>query len=223
MNRIIIDTHASTGSAHECKVLPDRIVDIIRQFDIQELVADKGYGRGPTYDLLDKHAIKHYIPLHSNNLGEGKISRGDFKYDRNNDRYVCPKNRYLYPYEKLEHGIMKRYRMVGGHCRKCDYSDQCLPDNLKHRARFIYRSPYQDKIDFVKKIQNTKLFKSKLLERKWKIEGIFAEAKALHCLSKAKYRGIKNFQIQCYVTAITQNIKRILNLILLFFIVKNVL
>lgn len=51
---------------------------------------------------------------------------------------------------------------------------------------------------------------SKLKERMWKIEGIFAEAKQLHGLSKARYRGIEKVQIQAYMVASVQNVKRLI-------------
>ncbi len=39
-------------------------------------------------------------------------------------------------------------------------------------------------------------FGVKLAERMWKIEGLFAEAKQNHCLSRARYRGRLNVQIK---------------------------
>ncbi|MBN9230828.1 MAG: transposase, partial [Legionella sp.] len=56
--------------------------------------------------------------------------------------------------------------------------------------------------------------KEKLRERLWKIEGIMNELKNHHCLSKAKYRGLDNMQIQAYMAAITINIKRLVNFLL---------
>ncbi len=44
-------------------------------------------------------------------LGEGQLSGRDFIYDRKQDRYRCPQNHYLYPYEKLDHRLIKRYRL----------------------------------------------------------------------------------------------------------------
>jgi len=41
-------------------------------------------------------------------------------------------------------------------------------------------------------------------------EGLFAEAKQLHGLSRAKYRGRSKVQIQAYLCAIVQNLKRLL-------------
>ena len=56
---------------------------------------------------------------------------------------------------------------------------------------------------------NTDLFKSKLHERMWKIEGINAEAKNLHSLKRAKYRGLTNMQIQAYMIGVVLNLKRL--------------
>lgn len=47
-------------------------------------------------------------------------------------------------------------------------------------------------------------------ERSWKIEGIFAEAKENHGLDRARYRGRAKMQIQAYMTAIVQNVKRMM-------------
>ena len=47
-------------------------------------------------------------------------------------------------------------------------------------------------------------------ERMWKCEGLFAEAKQYHRLSRAKYRSRPKVQIQAYPSAIVQNLKRLL-------------
>jgi hypothetical protein len=53
------------------------------------------------------------------------------------------------------------------------------------------------------------IFHKKLKERMWKIEGIFSEAKNMHGLSRAKYRGLQKMQIQAHMTSATQNLKRL--------------
>jgi len=221
-SRIITDCYATTGARHECQILPERINYQLRRFKfpITEIIADKGYGRGPSYAYFRERGIRTYIPLHIENLGEGRISRGEFTYDRRNDRYQCPQKHFLYPYEKMEQGI-KRYRMVGGHCKTCVLRDSCLPNNHQHRARFVYRNPHQDEIDRVKKRQQTEYFKSRLRERKWKIEGLFGEAKENHGLRRAKYRGLDKVQIQLYMTATVLNLKRLSALFILLIITVN--
>lgn len=78
---MITDCYATTGARHECPILPDRI-DYQRQhlgLLIQEVIADRGYGRGPTYARLREHKIRHYVPLHVPNTGRGKLTPSDFE------------------------------------------------------------------------------------------------------------------------------------------------
>ena len=83
---------------------------------------------------------------------------------------------------------------------------------MQHRARFVYRSPHQDEIDKVRKRQTTPTFKKRLIERKWKVEGLFGEAKENHCLRRVKYRGLAKVQIQFFMIALAQNVKRRVNI-----------
>ena len=53
-------------------------------------------------------------------------------------------------------------------------------------------------------------FLDRASERMWKCEGLFAESKQNHCLARAKYRGRSKVQIQAYLIAIVQNLKRLL-------------
>ncbi|WP_095568297.1 transposase [Rickettsia sp. MEAM1 (Bemisia tabaci)] len=72
-------------------------------------------------------------------------------------------------------------------------------------------------MDEVKARQNRIDFKQKLIERKWKIEGLFGEAKENHGLRRTQFRGVQKTQIQIFMIAIVQNFKRILKIIFLFF------
>ncbi len=57
-------------------------------------------------------------------------------------------------------------------------------------------------------------FRQKMSQRMWKCEGLFAEAKQNHGLTRARYRGRRKVQIQAYLSATAQNLKR---LVLLFY------
>lgn len=214
--RIITDCYTTTGATHEGPVLPSRIDYLCDEmgFDVQEVIADRGYGRGPTYSAFRQRKIRTYIPLHDARLGNGKLTPTAFKYHGQTDRYQCPEGYFLYPYEKLDNGLIKRYRIMGGHCRLCPRRTDCLPESAKSRARFVYRSPHQHEIDKVRARQETKAFISKMILRKWTIEGLFAEDKQFHGLRRARYRGLKKVSIQALMTAMTQNIKRIIKQLL---------
>jgi len=64
-------------------------------------------------------------------------------------------------------------------------------------------------VDLIRKRQTTAHFLSKLRERQWKIEGLFGKAKQNHRLRRARYRGRQQVQIQAYLIATVQNLKRL--------------
>lgn len=112
--RIITDCYTTTGSTHEGPVLPGRINYLCDEIglDVQEVIADRGYGRGPTYCALRERKIRAYILLHDARMGKGKLTPTEFVYYARTDRYQCPEGHFLYPYEKLDHGLIKRYRII---------------------------------------------------------------------------------------------------------------
>ncbi|UJP02774.1 MAG: transposase [Nitrosomonas sp.] len=72
----------------------------------------------------------------------------------------------------------------------------------------------QHEIDKVRARQETRAFISKMILRKWTIEGLFVEAKQFHGLRRARYRGLQKVSIQALMTAMAQNIKRIIKRLL---------
>jgi hypothetical protein len=74
----------------------------------------------------------------------------------------------------------------------------------------VLRPVDQDVFDEVQLQMNEPRFRQKISERMWKMEGLWAEAKQNHCLARAKYRGRPKVQIQAYLIAIVQNLKRLL-------------
>jgi len=77
-------------------------------------------------------------------------------------------------------------------------------------TRFVLRPLDQDLFDDVQAQMNEPDFVKKVAERMWKCEGLFAEAKQFHGLSRARSRGRSKVQIQAYLCAIVQNLKRLL-------------
>lgn len=62
--------------------------------------------------------------------------------------------------------------------------------NKRREWRYIARSTNQDFFEEQLMYMKEPLFQSTMKERMWKIEGINAEAKNLHALKRAKYRGV---------------------------------
>lgn len=70
---IITDCYTTTGSIQEGPILPGRIDCLCDEldFDVQAVIAGRGYGRDQTYSAVRERKIRTYIPLHDVRPGKG--------------------------------------------------------------------------------------------------------------------------------------------------------
>ena len=116
----------------------------------------------------------------------------------------------------------KRYASSSADCQACPQASEC-PARSRLSAphqHFVMRSMDQDLFEEVQARMREPTFGEKLSERMWKMEGLFAEAKQNHCLSRAKYRGRSKLQIQAYLSAMVQNLKRLVCVIYLWVLAR---
>jgi len=215
ISRVIIDTKVTSGKTHDSQVYIDRI-NYMRQkyaLAIKEVIADRAYGSREIIETLQKEGIVSYIPLFSTKSGKAiqEAYSAGFMYEKEHDRFICPEGQYLNPYGFLN-GESKYYRSKSSICAICKQKDACIASAKKSRpfTKYLIRSIHQELFDKTFEAMQEPAFMSKLKERMWKIEGIFAEAKQLHGLSKARYRGLEKVQIQAYMVASVQNVKRLI-------------
>ena len=175
-------------------------------------MADRGYGSAAIIRCLQQQGIATYIPLWSGRVGNSKYLTGDLVYEKENDRFRCPQGKYLTPNPAISENH-KRYVSSSEDCRDCPQASMC-PARTRGRTiqRFVLRSLDQDLFEEVQAKMRDPTFKQIRKERMWKSEGLFAEAKQNHNLSRAKYRGRPKVQIQALLSAIAQNVKRLVAL-----------
>lgn len=212
-SRVIIDSHVTSGADVEGKVMMGRLdhVENTFSFDVAELTADRGYGYGENLHALHERGIHPFVPRFHSDAGERveRDSKG-FTFDKKRDCFICPKGHSMFPIIGST-SQYKRYRIKGGHCSKCPLKDQCLilPAQKTRNAKHIEVHIYQEAIDWAAKMEATEEFKKIRGERQWKVEGLFGEAKVHHGLSRARYRGRAKMQIQAFMVATVQNLKRL--------------
>ena len=176
--------------------------------------ADRGYGRGPTYSAFRQRKIRTLYrctmlalvkansrPLHSSitvRLIDTNIQKGIF--------FILMRSWIT--------GWLDDTELWADTAAYAQGELIAYPNQLRNRAWFVYRSPHQHEIDKVRTRQETRAFISKMILRKWMIEGLFAEVKQFHGLRRARYRGLKKAAIQALMTAMAQNIKRIVKQLL---------
>ena len=211
--RVILDVRVSTGSEHDTLCYLDDIKNIsdANNFTIKEAIADRAYGALLNLSKLQAMGLTTYIPLFTTKVGQAPIlaEAGGFIYNRSEDIYTCPTGQVFNTYVKQDN--RKVYRSNASVCKSCPEATACVIKPYKNGIRSITKNAFQDLIvQELERLQD-EVFISRLKERMWKIEGIFAEAKNQHTLSRARYRGLPKVQIQAYMVASVQNLKRIVN------------
>ncbi len=214
-SRVILDTEVTTGARHDNQPYLSQLQRICRcyQITIREATADRGYGSAAIIRALQSQGITTYIPLWSGRVGNSKYLTGGLIYEREHDRFRCPQGKYLHANAAINNNH-KRYASSAADCRDCPQQSTCPTEsrtNAPH-LRYIRRNMDQDLFEEVQARSRDPVFIQHLSERMWKSEGLFAEAKQNHNLSRAKYRGRSKVQIQAYLSAIAQNLKRLVAL-----------
>ena len=212
--RIILDTHVTTGAVHDRQPYLEQLLRVSARHGvhIREATADRGYGSAAIIRYLQQQGIETYIPLWSGRSGSSKYLKGELVYEKEYDRFRCPQGKFRTPNPAISENH-KRYVSSSEDCRDCPEASTC-PARTRGRSfqRFVLRSLDQDLFEEVQEKMRDPKFKQHRSERMWKSEGLFAEAKQNHNLSRAKYRGRPKVQIQAYLSAMVQNLKRLVAL-----------
>ena len=98
------------------------------------------------------------------------------------------------------------YRAKAEDCFNCKLKDKCTTNR---RGRRVNRQEEGEVLDLVKEILATFWARKNIAKRKWFMEGSFAEGKNLHLLRRALFRGLEWVQIQFYLVATIQNLKKL--------------
>ena len=211
-SRVILDTEVTTGARHDNQPYLGQLQRIQKKYKItiRAATADRGYGSAAIIRSLQEAGITTYIPLWSGRVGNSKYLKGKLVYDKKRDRFRCPRGKYLTPNPAIC-ANQKRYVSSSVDCRHCPQRPTC-PTEAKKKLpykRYVRRSLDQDLFEEVQARMEEPEFRKKLSERMWKAEGLFAEAKQNHGLARARYRGRSKVQIQAYLSAMAQNLKRL--------------
>lgn len=211
-SRVIIDCHITTGADSETKTVLERVEAVKNNLNIipKEVIADRGYGSGENLTKLKDKEIKTNIPLWNNRIGRSfwKEIEG-FSYDEEKIQMTCPVG-HLMKRIKVTTQDSHVFSLPTKTCKVCPLREKCFSktQNKDNRGKTVKISKYQSIYNEVQTQSMTSEFVTKLRERMWKMEGIFAEAKSHHGMRKARYRGRSKLQTQVYIISTVQNLKR---------------
>jgi hypothetical protein len=109
--------------------------------------------------------------------GTGSFGPGHFRYDPENDHYLCPAGQTLRSHTKGHHNRRKRYRANSSICNACEFKARYT---TSERGRMLYRPFEKDFYDRVRGYRGTFAYEKALRKRRVWVEPLFAEAKDWH-------------------------------------------
>ncbi len=218
---IIMDVEA-TRSVRQAEVgatltMLDRTA---KRFDLHPywLVADTAYGSEESLvELVLKRQILPFIPvIDQGERTDGTLSRSDFTWDDENDRYICPEGKdlrharrdYSDPDRISAEMKPRRYRATKADCQGCTLKAQCCPNS---DTRSLQRGKYEVVRDFARSCMAS-AFNETAQKRRKKVEMLFAHLKRILGLTRLLLRGPSGVKDEFRLAATAQNLRELAKL-----------
>jgi transposase len=205
---IITDVFVTPGNVHDSVPYLRRLDYQMHKFNlgVEGVGLDAGYNTAPICKGLSDRGIFGVIP-HVRTRRKGlQYQKRHFEYDEKGDVYICPMGQSLV-YRTTNRSGQREYVSNAAICGCCKMLSECTESQSK--VRIITRHVWQGYKEQIRQNVLTPLGKYLRQRRRETVERCFADAKQLHGLRYARYRGIKKVAEQCLMTAIAMNIKKI--------------
>lgn len=218
-NQIILAYEISDngGDAGMLEPMIDKTEETIKT-KVKTVKADAGYFSKKNIDYIKQKEIDAYIPDQKKAKEEKqeatnsipKFDKQNFKYDSEQDEFICPGNKRLKYLEQIETGKEAGVRRYTGKkvCGECKFKSKCTKGKYR---KISYNPKFEEyKIEMRKKL-NTTNGKLKYQERMYDVEPVFGNIsynqKANHFLCRGKPMVKIEFGLSC----ISHNLVKITN------------
>ena len=205
---IIVDCHITKGNVHDSQPYIERMEYIKGKFgfNIKSAGVDSGYDTLEIKKYFEDNNIFGVIAYRRYQQGETSIRKYEFKYNKEEDMYICPKTGIVLPYTgKVDRNGYKWYSNKEN-CKGCPYINECCK---KQGYRIIRRLICEELNENARNRRLSEQGKEIYKLRKEKIERSFADSKNNHGYRYAMYRGIEKNQNYTWLICAAQNMKNI--------------
>lgn len=207
-HRVIVEVQVTSPSGTE-EALSS--VEMVKRsqfrygFNPEDVGADSAYSRGEAISGFMEAGVNIYAPPMRGIPDSGKGLFGKEKFiECGKDCLICPNGQILNKINDKSKPRLLKYSSTKKKCNGCPLKEQCT----KGAYRTVSLHIDQDALDWAENLRQSDGY-AKSQKRRKTIEHLFGEAKEQMGLRRARRRGIKNVQEQCLMTAMVQNIKRI--------------
>jgi len=136
----LIAAHEVTNTPTDRDLLAEMALKAKAATGTQSLtaVADPGYYKGEAIVECSSNGIRPLVPKvdTSESKARGRYGKSDFRYDTEEDEYICPVGERLsYRFDSEENGKTLRVYMTY-QCRSCPLKDKCTTGNARRIKRW---------------------------------------------------------------------------------------
>lgn len=204
----ITDVHITAGNVNDSSCYIDRLKtqQELFGFDVQAVGLDAGYDTANICKELVDMGIMGVIGYRRQGGKKGLFKKRDFTFVSDIDTYICPEGKEL-KYRTTNRNGFQEYVSESSVCKNCPMLSKCTES--RNHQKVITRHVWEASKERIQKNRLTFCGKEIYKKRKETIERSFANAKQLHGYRYARYRGIERVREQAYMTAVVQNIKKL--------------
>jgi transposase len=210
-HNLVTDVHLTPGNASDSQVYLERLDHQLERFgfEVEAVGLDAGYSTPHICESLVKREIFGVISYRKPGGGKGLIRKSQFTYDAAADCYRCPQGNILRYYTTTRGGF-REYISDPAQCASCPLLHNCT--RSKDHQRMVARHVWDDSVEQIKANRLSERGEQIKLRRSQNVERSFADAKQLHGYRYARFRGLRKAETQSLMTAIVQNIKKMVNI-----------
>ena len=177
--------------------------------DKLEIIADRGYFKGPEILACEEAGISAYVPkpMTSRAKAEGRFSKADFIYIASDDEYRCPAGQTLCRRSDFVDDGMTMHTYARYGCGHCPVKAQCTPGT----SRRIRRWEHEDVLDAMQARLDRKPDAMKIRRRT--IEHVFGTLK--HWMGSAHFlmKTLVHVPTEISLHALAYNLKRMISVL----------
>lgn len=205
---IIVDCYVTKGNIHDSVPFIDRAEYIKHKFgfNIKEWALDSGYDTLEIKKYFAKNNIFGVIGYRRYQQGDTTVRKYKFKYNKENDCYICPETGVILPYTGRIDRNGYKYYSDRQNCLDCPEIEKCCK---AQGYRIIRRHIEEELNENARERRLSERGKQLYKLRKEKIERSFADSKQNHGYRYAMYKGIEKNQNYTWLICATQNMKNI--------------
>jgi transposase len=174
-----------------------------------DVVADRGYFKSEDIEACEKAGLTPFVPRpqRGSSASRGFFRKDEFRYDPEQDAYICPAGKSLTP---IRHGRLRDLKKIDyGNpkpCRDCPLRARCTND-----VRSVSRLENEDALD--RMAERLKARPGILDRRRETVEHPFGSIKQWMNQGAFLTKGLEKVRAEFSLTALAYNLRRAINIL----------